>query len=319
MTNRIISLLAATGLMLLAAATPAVAADDVTIKPATLARGAHPQIPFQDRNLILHGDLRVEVPVKSMRLAGPSGEEYVIVTWGTGNRYRVRRVDAEGNLSLVRTGGARLGGLVLAGDGSRFATVAASPDSSTIRLYDAPTGSLEGTRTFRGYADVLDLDADRVVFGSWGPDRTVVWSTGNDRARTVARKVGYTASLATDRVGWLTKGPYQGGCSVVAALSDPDTVVWRSCRQRVAAFSPDGRRVATIHLLSDGIGPSGVQARTTRGRLLTRYTIPGWFGRIAWEDGDTLLMQANGAKKAAIVRCDGPDCERAWRLRATTY
>jgi hypothetical protein len=297
-----------------AASAPEQAAT-VEIKPGTLARGDNPQIPFQDRRTILDGDLEIDVDVKSMWLIGTSGDEYVVLTWGSGNRYRLRRVDADGNLSLIRRGGPVLASAVLSGDGSRFATVGGGRDRSTVRVFDASDGTLLASRVVTGAASVLDLDDTRVVIGTWGPNRTLSWNTTTDRRRVLVEKVGYAASIEADRLAWFTRDPYRNGSSVVATVSDTDTRLWRSSRQRVEAFSADGAHVATVALLSDGIGPSEVQLREAGGTRLDRYRAV-WFGRIAFEDSDTLLLHAFGAQKAAIVRCTNGSCERASRLRA---
>ncbi len=297
-----------------AASAPEQAAT-VEIKPGSLARGDNPQIPFQDRNLILDGDLVIDVDVKSMWLIGKSGDEYVVLTWGSDNRYQLRRVDADGNLSLVRRGGPVLASAVLSGDGSRFATVLGGRDQSTVRVFDASDGTLLASRVVRGSASVLDLDDRRVVIGTWGPNRTLSWNTTTDRRRVLVEKVGYAASIEADRLAWFTRDPYRDGCSVVATLSATDTRLWRSCQQRVEQFSLDGGHIATVALLSDGIGPSEVQLREVGGTRLDRYRAV-WFGRIAFEDADTLLLHAFGEQKAAIVRCTDGSCERASRLRA---
>jgi hypothetical protein len=296
--------------------TPASSApqDVVEIKPSALERGANPQTAFQDRTLILDGGVRVNVDVKNMWLIGETGADYLILTWGNGNRYQIRRVDAEGNLTLVRKGGPNLAGAVLSGDGSRFTTVDEGRRRSTVRVYDAETGARLASRVVAGAATVLDLNDKRVVIGTWGPNRTLSWNTNTDRRRVLVNKVGYAASIEADRLAWYTRDPYRNGRSVVATLSDTANRLWRSRRQRVAEFSADGTHLATIALLSDGIGPGEVQVREVDGTLLDRYRA-AWFGRIAFEDADTVLFHAFGERKAAIVRCTDAACERASRLR----
>lgn len=296
--------------------TPAASAPQavVEIKPGALERGPNPQIAFQDRTRILDGSVNIDVDVKSMWLIGESGDDYLILTWGSGNRYQIRRVDQSGNLTLLRRGGPALASAVLSGDGSRFAVVKDGRRTSTVRVYDALDGHLLASRVVSGAASVLDLDDRRVVIGTWGPNRTLSWNTNTDRRRILVNKTGYAASIEADLVAWYTRDPYRNGRSVVASLSDTDTRHWRSGSQRVAEFSPDGTHLATIALLSDGLGPSEVQLREVDGTRLDRYRA-SWFGRIAFEDSDTVLFHAFGKKKAAIVRCTGADCERASRLR----
>ncbi len=131
----------------------------------------------------------------------------------------------------------------------------------------------------------------------------------------IAGRVGYEADLSSDRLASFTKDPYLGGCSVVTTLSDPGDQLWRSCGRRVETFSPGGTRMATIHILSDGIGPSEVWLRKSGGKLLAHYTSE-WFGLLWWESDASLLLDTNGKTKSATVRCLVADCERASDLRA---
>ena len=72
--------------------------------------------------------------------------------------------------------------------------------------------------------------------------------------------------------------------------------------------------MATIHILSDGLGPRDVWLRKPGGKLLAHYSTE-WFGQIRWESDTSLLLDANGKKKTASVRCVIADCERASALR----
>ena len=83
-----------------------------------------------------------------------------------------------------------------------------------------------------------------------------------------------------DRLGTFTDDPYLDGCTVLRRLSAPGEVLSRSCDERAAAVSPSGRRIATIHILSDGLGPREVSVRRDTGRQLGDYRVAGWFGRI---------------------------------------
>ena len=117
-----------------------------------------------------------------------------------------------------------------------------------------------------------------------------------------------------DRLATYSGNPYAGGCTVVTKLSKPGVELWRSCRQRVDAFSPGGKRMAAVALLSDGVGPNVVRVLASRGRTLVKYSIQGWFSQLRWENDAELLLDANGRKQFAVVRCDRADCERATGL-----
>src|SRR5690606_9372686 len=131
-----------------------------------------------------------------------------------------------------------------------------------------------------------------------------------DRVRTLTRRWGYRADLSADRLASYTKDPYLGGCTRITRVTRPRRTLWRSCRERVDTFSPDGRRMATIHILADGLGPNEVWQRKVRGRLLARYTT-SWFGLLRWEGPRILLLDVNGRSKAATVRCRIARCENA--------
>jgi hypothetical protein len=105
--------------------------------------------------------------------------------------------------------------------------------------------------------------------------------------------------------------PYDGGCTLVTSLARPTTRLWRSCQERVDAFSPDGKRVATVAKLTDGRGPNRVTTRSVRGNLLTTYRVSGHFGLMPWESDKALLLATFGQDKAAVVRCTGSTCVRA--------
>ena len=120
------------------------------------------------------------------------------------------------------------------------------------------------------------------------------------------KKQGNYASEAHDLLGFYSKDPFNGGCQVLARLSDPTERFWTNCDERIEAVSTDGKRLATIALLSDGIGPADIGLRTTEGKQLAHYTINGWFGEISFETPQALLMQANGKTQSAVVRCGSP-------------
>jgi hypothetical protein len=136
-------------------------------------------------------------------------------------------------------------------------------------------------------------------------------------SRRLVRQTGYIADLRADRLGTFTKDPYLDGCTVLRRLSRPGEVLSTSCDERAAAISPSGRRVATIHILSDGLGPRDVSVRRDTGRKLADYRVAGWFGLIRFETNRALLLDANGRKRSAVVRCEDATCERATRTRPT--
>ena len=98
---------------------------------------------------------------------------------------------------------------------------------------------------------------------------------------------------------------------MVSRISQTGDDLWKSCHERVESFAPGGRRLVTVHILSDGIGPEEATVRTVSGKLVGRYTVQGWFGALTFESSRALLLETNGKRQATTVRCDRDDCERA--------
>ena len=149
-----------------------------------------------------------------------------------------------------------------------------------------------------------------------GPDKTWLWTTSTNSVGVVARDSGYDGDLSADVLATYTKDPYQGGCTVVRTLST-GAQLWKSCKERVEGFNADGSRIATVDILSDGIGPGYVAVRGSTGHKFGAYTVKGWFGAIAFETTTAVLLETNGPRKAATVRCTDVGCERASALSPT--
>lgn len=303
------SLIACVAAALLVATTvPAYAVDRVDLsRPGTIERGDDVRIPHLDGRTIVDGDTRIEVP-GALALMGLSGEDYLVQTRRDG-KYRVERVSPDGSATVLLAGKRALH-TELTGDG-RYVLRNDNSPAAVITAYDATDGSEMASRSFRRYGSVIGSGDGIVYVTRWSPaQRTFAWDVAADTRTVVVDQYGSIADVDADRISVYTGDPYEDGCLQVRQLSDPETLVWESCTQRVTAFSPDGALMATIHILSDGIGPGEVQLREADGTLLVRYAAT-WFGATRWEDADTLLLEANGKRRGATVRCDGTDCERA--------
>ncbi len=291
----------------------------VTIRPGELPRGANPQVPWVFDSTLLHGSLRVDVPADSW-LLGASGGDYLLLRPGN-EVNRVVRVAADGSRSRVLETPATQQVMVSTDGEMLIRTGQRRVDGSwrtVLHVHDPATGEVVDRRRFGGIVDVLDADAGRAVLGSWTPrEKTLLWDVGAGTTRRLVRQTGYIADLRADRLGTFTKDPYLDGCAVLRRLSRPGEVLSTSCDERAAAISPSGRRVATIHILSDGLGPRDVSVRRDTGRELADYRVGGWFGRIDFESDRALLLEASGRKRQAVVRCEGATCERATRTRPT--
>ena len=276
-------------------------------RPGTLARGDDVRVPHLEGNVVVDGDRRIEVR-NVMSLLGQTGDDYVVSTRSRRGKYRIKRVSVTSEQWVLLTGREALyvdlssdGEHLLRNDNRRRAT---------ISVYDASDGSPVASGRFRGYGYVLDADGGTAVVGSWSRGRTVSWDFVDGGRSLVAQKDAYLADISSDRLATFTADPYLDGCTEVSTLSAPDDLLWESCQQKVATFSPDGERMVTMHILTDGVGPGEVDLRAVDGSTLVTYT-SRWFGQIGWEDDDTLLLDANSRRNGATVRCDLDVCERA--------
>jgi hypothetical protein len=315
----ILALAASAAVLLTSLASPAAAAvPETVIKPGALERGEDVTIPHLEGKTLVDGDVRVPFKSGQVRLLGPSGADYVVGTSNKsgGGNYRVLRVTAEGDRTVLLRD-LSIWELVLSQDGLQIAAnryFTGDDPETRVRVYDAQTGDRQASRRFRGYVDVLDGDESRLVLGATTPSRTFSWHTGNDGTQRISRRFGYAADIRADRLATFTGDPYQNGCSVVSTLGAAGDPLWKSCKERVASFAPKGSRMATIHILSDGLGPRDVWLRRAGGKLLAHYSTH-WFGQIRWESDKSLLLDANGKNKSATVRCRLAECERASALK----
>ena len=287
------------------------AAPTVDLQPHRLARGADIVIPHIEDGALVDGARRIDLPGTDAELLGASGDAYVASTWRTNavgetRSRRIVRVEADGSIrELLRPLEAY--GTVLSEDGSRLLTTSGDR-TSQVRVWSAVDGTEIASRTFRRYPEVVAADGRRVLVRT--VERLQWWRVGRDSVRTVTRALTGQASIEHDQLVTYTKDPYLGGCTRLARLSRPGTTVWRSCRDRVAAFSPDGTQVLTFHILTDGLGPGEVRLRSLDGTLLATYRT-NWFSGWEWEAPSTLLLDVNGSRKYAVVRCTLDDCDNA--------
>ena len=294
---------------------PASAAT-TTLQPAKLPRGADVAIPHLEGKTIVDGTVRIRIKAPTLRLLGKSGTSYVV---GTADRQGAHgqffRVAPDG--TRTRLGRANVYLTELSGDGQNLVSTRIRSRRTDVTVWSATTGATVASRTFKGYSSALDAKGDEVLVG--GEHKTWLWTTSTDSVAVVARNAGYAADLSADLFAAYTGDPYRNGCTVVRKVSTGQQV-WKSCKERVAEFNADGTRMATIDLLSDGIGPGYVAVRDTAGHRLGAYTVNrGWFGSIDFETTTALLLETNGARKAATVRCTDTGCERASDLEATVH
>lgn len=294
-------------------AAPAVAAaPTIQIKPAELSRGENSSVPrMVGDKIIVDGDTRIELEEPGY-LLGRSGDEYVVASFP-----HLVRVSTDGSTDrITRFGGAAEAQLT--SDGSEILISRIVQGRSIIRVIDSTSGDEIANRRFEGYVGVLDAAESRAVLTGTSPDRTLWWNYRSDATKRIVGRAGGTADIAADRLATLTGDPYEGGCTVVTKLTRPRAVLWRSCEDIPVAFSPNGSRMATVYLLSDGLGPGEVTARRTDGgKKLATYRAY-YFGAIDWETDRALIVDAHTKTREATVRCVVAECERASAVRKSS-
>ena len=287
------------------------AVPTIDLQPENLTRGADIAVPHIDEGDFVDGTRRVELPGTFARVIGKAGDAWLVGTdavEGKRNR-RVVRVEADGTVMTILTNIDHYTA-ILSADGSTIAWQQFADMGGKVTTYAASSadGEVLGEKGPANPARLLDVSADRVLFA--GNTRAFQWKFAADRTRTLVKKLVGFADIEHDLLEFFTRNPYNGGCAKLVRLSDPTTKIWRSCVDRVQEVSPDGTRFVTTDLLADGVGPGRFTLREMDGTELAIYTT-GSFVRIAWESPTTVLLDVNGLKKFATVRCTLTACENA--------
>jgi hypothetical protein len=287
------------------------AAPAVELQPHQLPRGADVAVPHIEDGDFVDGTRRIELPGTVARVIGRSGDSWLV---GTNNvdrkrNRRVVRVAADGSVTDVLRD-VDPSTVILSADGSTLAWQRFVSGGRKVVTYagSAADGTVLGTKGPARNISLLDVDATRVVLA--GGTRVFQWKPASGSTRTIVKKLSGLASIEHDLLSIYTKDPYLGGCTKLVRLSAPRMKVWTSCRDRVAAISPDGEQVLTFHILTDGLGPRELHLREVDGTRLATYRT-NWFGGWGWEYPGTLLLDVNGKRKSATVRCTIDACENA--------
>ena len=227
---------------------PAVAAPaDVEIKPGTLSRGPDVAGAHLDGKTIHDGDVTVKLTAPRVLLYGKWNDFYIVATgdreWGN---VKLVRVAADGATK-------RLAKFIdpfntqLDSDGGQVAySYGDSTSKPTIAVYDLDQNAEVTVNAFGSLPQLLDFDEGLVVASFWDfKVKTILWDTTADTTERVNSKQANYASVAHDLVGFFNKDPFNGGCQVLAQLSDPTDVLWTNCDERIDAVSP--RRQAGGH------------------------------------------------------------------------
>lgn len=314
MTSALRALALTASLVCTAMMAPAQAAAPIDLQPEDLTRGADIGIAhIEDGDFVL-GARTVEVGGERAYLLGKAGKAWLVGTSdanGT-DKLRIVRVEADDTTTVIKRG-ISFFELKLSENGRYFVhSGRAGKSGIPITVFSSRTGEAKVKKVFPSYPEVFGMDGPRVLISSWSsPGRGVRWwNTTTGTITQVTKRTANYVDIGNDLFATYSKDPHLGGCVVLSKLSDLTTRLWKSCGERIEAISPDGARMATVHILSDGIGPSAVWEREIDGTVLGDYTT-NWFGRIGFEDNLDLLLDVNGDTRAATVRCREGSCENA--------
>lgn len=293
---------------------PAQAAAPVDLQPEDLSRGSDIAVAHIEDGDFVDGDRTVDVGGSRAYLLGKAGKAWLVGTSDEtgGGKYRIVRIKADDTTTVIKRG-ISFFELELSENGRFFVHAGrGSRKALPIRVFSARTGQLKVEKDFANYPEVLGMDGPRVLLSTWTKGDTGVrsWDTRTGAITQITKRPANIVDIGNDLLASYTKDPYLDGCVVLTRLSDPKTRLWKSCSERIEAISPDGDRMATVHILSDGIGPGEVWEREIDGTLLGDYTT-GWFGRIGFESDTDLLLQINGDTQASTARCSEGSCENA--------
>lgn len=311
---RTIALAAAAVVLGTSLAAPAQAAAPIDLQPEDLDRGSDVAVAhIVDGDFVL-GNRTVDVGGDRATVLGKAGKAWLVGTSNSSGsgKFRIVRVKADNTTTVIKRG-VSFYELKISENGRYFVHPGrGNRKAMPIRVFSARNGKLKTERKFANFPTVLGMDGSRVLLSTWSTNDTGTssWDTSTDSMTTLSTRPANLVDIGNDLLASYTKDPYNGGCVVLTRLSDVSTRLWKSCSERVAAFSPDGERMATIGILSDGIGPGVVQEREIDGSSLATYATE-WFGRIEFEDDTDLLLEVNGTTKAATVRCSEGSCENA--------
>lgn len=287
------------------------AAPTVELQPQQLTRGPDIAVPHIEDGDFVDGERRIELPGTEAQIIGESMGAWLVGTYDIDRKRnrRVVRVAADGSVTDVLRN-VDPSTVVLSESGSTLYAVgrARRDGAAPVRVWSPVDGALVAERTFRGYPEIVTADSVKVLIRTQG--RTFWWKSAKDHVRQVTRRLTGLASAEHDLLLTYTKDPYLGGCSELVRLSRPRVKVWKSCRDRVAAISPDGTEMLTFDILTDGLGPNELRLREVDGTRLATYAT-NWFGSWGWESTGTVLLDVNGQRKSATVRCTLGACENA--------
>jgi hypothetical protein len=295
------------------------AASTTVIRPSDLDRGGARYAPDAvwslGRTIHVGGrTVRLDRP-GHLTVHGRSGRAVVASTfhrqqqrlWRVGPRGQARLLDRRHGYADVQ----------LSPDGRRYALLEQGRRHGTLVTESARTGRTLTTQRVSSAVELHAMRGRRVLLASWEPAATY-WLDPVARTRTVvARREAWHVDLRSGVMALAVRDDdgYDGYCLRYTTLERPHTTLWYSCRQRPAAVSPDGRRMLTMRIETDGLGTGTLQLRSTDGTRLRTYRT-GLFGSVGFDADGRIVAGTMAHRRATVAVCRaGEDCRRVSPVR----
>lgn len=284
------------------------------LQPEQLPRGADASVPHVEGNTIVDGDRRIPVEGTNLVLRAVTRTGYIVATQVTryDNGGRLLKVRRNGSATvLVRSGASEV---AVNDAGTHLALGSLVSDGETVlvvrRISDGETVARRFVGYPGGFTDVVDFDGTRLLLSRSRSGQTLVWNWATDQLRTVAAEHRWLheGNLEADVFAAFRSGSER--CMVVARISRPDQVLWKTCGERVIALSDDGRRMVTATRDPSYQRITAVTVRTIHGRVLGSYTSREFTG-IQWESPRRVIFSVAGETHASTVRCTPKRCKNA--------
>lgn len=281
--------------------------NGVRVAPAALPRGADAVGLHTVGGSIVDGRLTVRTGLTGrLLLVGRADPGYVVITTdASGANRTLWRVRKDGGTVRLRDLGDGGDDARTSATGSRVSFTVPGRARTRVVVLRTSDGIVLGRQRYRGYLQVLDFHK-RVLLSGLQPSRTLWYRPRTDTTEVAFHRNLWSADIERDRAVLPVRDPagYDRTCLVYTRLSDLSRRRWRSCTDKPLAFSsPEGTRMVTTYIEADGLGTSLLQVRDAEtAAVRATYRTAGYFGNVAWEDENSLLVMTWSKGRAAIVR-----------------
>lgn len=207
------------------------------------------------------------------------------------------------------------GGFAVSDDGAVIAFV--KPDGTPVVVQDGGRAWHELPRIERGtgFQAVAVVGADCKESATSAGCSVFVNSTGQHPESWVSSSHGLVDRASTD-ITSLTDVRADGTRAGVTSYDEkamttcsrveaPDGSGWRTCRNQLGSFSPDGSRILARNAIGDGLGDTMLDVLDARsGEPVVRYEVAagGAITQVRWEDDAHVLAVVFDGRRWAILR-----------------